>query len=399
MSVGKPRSYQWTLYLRQILFENRAVGLWHGHDRLCLSRALQLWRLSAATEGGSWKFAMQFAAPANSPVGPLQQAQLQLHASERRVWELEEENARLRCQVIEQAQLPPPTPTQPSPARQQQRAESARRRLEAALASQLHAEEARLAHASAALEALRRAVEEREEHLLRQQARHTADPADPADPCRSCRSLQILQILSDPADPCRSCVPLSCLQTVSRPCGPCGQCRLRPLNLVPTHTHARTLARAYTHPPSVHQALRSHEVGEVQLAALARFRAHRSAPQAWHVLRAHARAVAAPARRAREQGEVACGFAEVQAVQEGRDALGWRAWSQSRPIWPASANQAAGWQRLTEAWGSLRHVLSQLVFDIGGASRSYTRSSSCCAANQSSGWRATCTASLPQSRL
>ena len=177
--VGKRRSYQWTLYLRQILFESRAVGLWLGHDRLCLSRALQLWRLSAATEGGSWKFAMQFA-PANSPVGPLQQAQLQLHASERRVWELEEENTRLRCQVIEQAQLPPPTPTQPSPVRQQQRAESARRRLEAALASQLHAEEARLAHASAALEALRRAVEEREEQLLGQQARQTADPADPA---------------------------------------------------------------------------------------------------------------------------------------------------------------------------------------------------------------------------
>ena len=165
---GKP-TYQWTLYLRQILFETRAVGLWLGHDRLCLSRALQLWRLSAATEGGSWAFA-----PSNSRVGPLQHVQLQLHASERRVSELEEENARLRCQVIEQAQLPPPpTPTQPSPARQQQRAESARRRLEAALASQLHAEEARLAHASAALEALRRAVEEREEQLLRQQARQT----------------------------------------------------------------------------------------------------------------------------------------------------------------------------------------------------------------------------------
>ena len=167
--VGKRRSYQWTLYLRQILFETRAVGLWLGHDRLCLSRALQLWRLSAATEGGSWAFA-----PSNSRVGPLQHVQLQLHASERRVSELEEENARLRCQVIEQAQLPPTlTPTQPSPARQQQRAESARRRLEAALASQLHAEEARLAHASAALEALRRAVEEREEQLLRQQARQT----------------------------------------------------------------------------------------------------------------------------------------------------------------------------------------------------------------------------------
>ena len=65
-------------------------------------------------------------------------------------------------------------------------------------------------------------------------------------------------------------------------------------------------------------------MGEVQLAALARFRAHRSAQQAWHVLRAHARAVAAPARRAREQSEVACGFAEVLAVQEGRDALGRR---------------------------------------------------------------------------
>ena len=169
--VGKRRSYQWTLYLRQILFENRAVGLWLGHDRLCLSRALQLWRLSAATTGGSWKFAMQFT-PAHSPVGPLQQAQLQLHASERRVWELEEENTRLRSQVIAQAQLPAPTPKQPSPARQQQRAESARRRLEAALASQLHAEEARLAHASAALEALRRAVEEREEQLLGLQARH-----------------------------------------------------------------------------------------------------------------------------------------------------------------------------------------------------------------------------------
>ena len=166
---GKRPTYQWTLYLRQILFETRAVGLWLGHDRLCLSRALQLWRLSAATEGGSWAFA-----PSNSRIGPLQHVQLQLHASERRVSELEEENARLRCQVIEQAQLPPPpTPTQPSPARQQQRAESARRRLEAALASQLHAEEARLAHASAALEALRRAVEEREEQLLRQQARQT----------------------------------------------------------------------------------------------------------------------------------------------------------------------------------------------------------------------------------
>ena len=237
MSVGKPRSYQWTLYLRQILFENRAVGLWHGHDRLCLSRALQLWRLSAATEGGSWKFAMQFAAPANSPVGPLQQAQLQLHASERRVWELEEENARLRCQVIEQAQLPPPTPTQPAPARQQQRAESARRRLEAALASQLHAEEARLAHASAALEALRRAVEEREEHLLRQQARQTADPADPADPCRSCRSLQIVRAFELPADRFPT---VWTLRTVSPP-------STQPR----THPHARSHARPCIHPPSV----------------------------------------------------------------------------------------------------------------------------------------------------
>ena len=175
----------------------------------------------------------------------------------------------------------------------------------------------------------------------------------------------------------------------------------------PTHTHTSI------HPPSVHQALRSHEVGEVQLAALARFRAHRSASQAWHVLRAHARAVAAPARRAREQNEVAHGFAEVQAVQEGRDALGWRVRSKPRPIWPASADQAAGWQRLAEAWGSLRRALaqkaasgalagrsmSQLAFDLGGASRSYMRSSSCCAANRWSGWRATCTASLPHSRL
>ena len=206
---GKP-TYQWTLYLRQILFETRAVGLWLGHDRLCLSRALQLWRLSAATEGGSWAFA-----PSNSRIGPLQHVQLQLHASERRVSELEEENARLRCQVIEQAQLPPPpTPTQPSPARQQQRAESARRRLEAALASQLHAEEARLAHASAALEALRRAVEEREEQLLRQQARQTG-----------------LQTTVQ-----------TTLQTTVRACGlpaPCGQCRLHPPHSPP-------------HPPAPH---------------------------------------------------------------------------------------------------------------------------------------------------
>ena len=90
----------------------------------------------------------------------------------------------------------------------------------------------------------------------------------------------------------------------------------------------------------------------MQLAALARFRAHRSAQQAWHVLRAHARAVAAPARRAREQSEVASGFAEVQAVQEGRDALGRRVWSKPRPVWPARAKPArTGW--LAEAGRSL----------------------------------------------
>ena len=88
----------------------------------------------------------------------------------------------------------------------------------------------------------------------------------------------------------------------------------------------------------------------MQLAALARFRAHRSAQHAWHVLRAHARAVAAPARCAREQSEVACGFAEVQAVQEGRDALGWRARSTPRPIGPAAAEGAA-WQRRADGLG------------------------------------------------
>ena len=85
----------------------------------------------------------------------------------------------------------------------------------------------------------------------------------------------------------------------------------------------------------------------------------------------------------------------------------------SKATWSARADHAADWPRLAEAWGSLGRALalkaassapagrsmSQLVCDIGGASRSYTRSSSCCAANQSSGWRATCTASLPQSRL
>jgi len=322
---GKP-TYQWTLYLRQILFETRAVGLWLGHDRLCLSRALQLWRLSAATEGGSWAFA-----PSNSRVGPLQHVQLQLHASERRVSELEEENARLRCQVIEQAQLPPPpTPTQPSPARQQQRAESARRRLEAALASQLHAEEARLAHASAALEALRRAVEEREEQLLGQQARQTG----------------LQTTVQTTMQTVRAC-GTAC--TVLRPVGSVASILLtrRPTLLRPIHP----LASAHR-PASVNlrQALRSHEVGEVQLAALARFRAHRSAQHAWHVLRAHARAVAAPARCAREQSEVACGFAEVQAVQEGRDALGWRGRSRPRPIGPAAAERAA-WQRRADGLG------------------------------------------------
>ena len=240
------KRYDWTLYLRQILFENRTISLWLGHDRLCLSRALQLWRLTAAT------------------TGPLvQPAQLQLHASEQRIWELEEENARLRSQVMSlkiMAASPTPTPSQqPSPARQQRRAESARLRLEAALASQLHAEEARLAQASAALEALRRAVEEREEHQLGQ------------------------------------------------------------------------------------QALRSHEVGETQLAALASFRARRSAPQAWRVLRAHARTVAAPGHRAREQEEVTRGFAELQAVQEGRDALSWRVKELHAQLIVLRGQSAAAW--------------------------------------------------------
>ena len=242
---AQKRNFQWTLYLRQILFETRVVGLWLGQDRLCLSRALQLWRYSAAA-GDSAPFA-----PAASPGGQLHQAQQRLSAAERRVWELEEENARLHAQVgtlkaqaARTAAVATPSthqrPPQPSPARRQRRADSAMRRLEAALSSQLLAEEARLAQASAALEALREAVEEREEQLLEQ------------------------------------------------------------------------------------HALRSHEVGESQRAALAAFRERRGAKLAWRALRVHARAVAAPARRAREQEEVRHGFAEVAAVQEGRDALGWR---------------------------------------------------------------------------
>ena len=42
------KQYQWTLYLRQILFESRVVNLWLGYDQLCIAVALHRWRHHAA---------------------------------------------------------------------------------------------------------------------------------------------------------------------------------------------------------------------------------------------------------------------------------------------------------------------------------------------------------------
>ena len=224
------KQYQWTLYLRQILFESRVVNLWLGYDQLCVAVALHRWRHHAA--GG--------APPPGQTIEAstlLVQTQSRMRAMESRIAELERENASLRTRA---APAPSPPKPEPSEARQQRRAESAQRRLEAALTSQLEAEEHRLRLASAQLDALRASVEEREEQMLERQARH--------------------------------------LQ------------------------HAT----------------------EARLTQLGRYRRSRSARQAWLVIAWHARVVAAPTLHTREQAWVRLGFSELAAVQEGRDALGWR---------------------------------------------------------------------------
>ena len=254
------KNHAWVLQLRQLLFEQRVVGIWMGHERLNLCLALHRWHaFSTATQDAVAQLTAQL-------------------VMERKGWA--EELGRERALSLKRGE------------RDALLLQQLQDKLSVAegLATSLRADVVRLKQEAEAAE--------RQHHAALQQHRQEENERAVAW-ARTSQQEAVLRAQLD--------VEQLRLQEASE--------QLLALEQVTDDAAARMLTR---------HAVELRQAREAWADAIATFRAARSPQSAWRALRAHVHLHAVRERHAAQEEELESGRRELNALRDGRGALEWR---------------------------------------------------------------------------